>query len=138
MIIGVTGATGIIGKRVISRLKDWGNPIRILTRKEISMPGIDVITGDLCNQSALGKFLKGVNILFHCAGEINDESRMFCVNVEGTQNLLEVASKSGLQVLCQISSAGVIGLTNRSLVNEDTPCQPQNTYEKSKYLAEEV
>ncbi len=138
-IVCVTGASGMIGKRIVSNLVSQGLHVRILSfRKNAVRVGIESFTGDLGRASTLVGFLDGANCLFHCAGELNDIKKMQRVNVDGTKNLFELALKSNLQYFCHISSAGVIGNTSLQWVDERAPCNPQNEYERTKHNAEQL
>jgi nucleoside-diphosphate-sugar epimerase len=94
--------------------------------------------GSLEEQDVIQPFLKSCKLLFHCAGEKQDESRMVDVNVRGTEKLLSWLRGSDVQYFCHISSAGVIGKTDQPLITEETPCNPRNIYEQSKYEAEKL
>jgi nucleoside-diphosphate-sugar epimerase len=63
---------------------------------------------------------------------------MFEVNERGTERLLRLASQQDFEYLCYLSSAGVVGKTRLLWVDEETPCDPQNVYEKSKWAAEQI
>jgi nucleoside-diphosphate-sugar epimerase len=52
--------------------------------------------------------------------------------------LLKFAGESGVRYFCHLSSVGVVGKTNFAWVNEETPCNPQNTYERTKWEAERL
>jgi len=82
--------------------------------------------------------LHNVSYLFHCAAELQNESKMWDVNVLGTEKILHLIQSSGVSYFCYVSSAGVIGLTDSQLVDERSTCNPQNTYEKSKWAAEQL
>ncbi|WP_094603864.1 ADP-L-glycero-D-manno-heptose-6-epimerase [Sporomusa silvacetica DSM 10669] len=135
----VTGATGMIGKRIVSWLLDEGYEVRILSRKQLKIPaGIKVFRGDIVDSVVLDQFLHGAQMLFHCAAELQNQSLMWKVNVEGTKLLIESAYKSNLKYFCHVSSAGVIGATQQKWVDEMTPCNPGDSYEKSKWAAEQL
>lgn len=137
----VTGGTGIIGRSVVEQLLKRGYEVRVLSRKipvKSKTANVKYFLGDLENKNTLGDFLDQCNLIFHCAGEKHDESRMMDVNVRGTEKLLALLKGIGVQYFCHISSAGVIGKTDRPWVTEETPCNPQNIYEQSKYEAEKL
>ena len=139
-IAAVTGATGIVGKRIVELLISDGFRVRILTRKlgyEVK-DDIEIVYGDLSNSVILERLVNGVDLLFHCAAELNNTAVMEAVNVTGTRNLITAAKKAKIQVFCHMSSAGVIGRTNGIWADETTECHPQNTYERTKYLAEQL
>lgn len=142
----VTGATGLIGRYVVKLLCQQGYAVRILSRKPavIVQPSpaqeqISYHCGDLCDVSSLDGFLQDAVLLFHCAGEVRDQQRMWQVNVQGTENLLHVAARaSALRYLCHISSAGVVGNTSDLLITEETQPCPRMLYESSKWASEQL
>lgn len=135
----VTGASGLIGGRVVQRLLHLGYRVRALSRRQGFAPDqVEVCRGGLENDAVVRDFLKGGRLLFHCAAELHDQSRMWDVNVAGTERLLGQARVAGIEFLCHLSSAGVVGKTQRLWVDEETPCQPQNLYEQTKLAAESL
>ncbi len=136
MIIAVTGGTGFIGRRIVQRHLDAGDTVRLLTRRssdEIRVGGsIGLFTADLADEKAdFRPFVDGADILYHCAGEIRDPSRMRLIHVNGTRRLLEAADgRIGRWV--QLSSVGAYGPCDSGIVNEETPLKPCGTYEQSK------
>lgn len=136
----VTGASGIIGSRIVERLLEAGYRVRVLTRARNTPArnGIVSYCGSLDDKDILEDFLRDASMLFHCAGERRDVERMWRVNVEGTRRLLDVARQLDIRYLCYISSAGVVGRTNSCWVDETENCNPGNEYEKSKWMAEKL
>ncbi|MCP5182213.1 MAG: NAD-dependent epimerase/dehydratase family protein [Pseudomonadales bacterium] len=136
-LAAVTGATGMVGKRIVSALIARGLRVRILTRAADHRDSrTEIVHGDLSDAVSVGRLLEGATMLFHCAAELHDETRMWQTNVEGTESLLEVAEKTDLKYICHLSSVGVIGLVSNPLVDETTECRPMNAYEKSKRESE--
>lgn len=132
----VTGATGMIGSRVARNLAGRGFSVRVLTRHSCDLPNVEVFRSSLSDEHQLDKFVSGAEMIFHCAAELNDESRMHATNVAGTRRLIDLASRHRVRFFCHLSSAGVIGKVDQRIVDEATPCRPQNAYEKSKLEAE--
>jgi nucleoside-diphosphate-sugar epimerase len=132
----VTGASGMVGSRIVESLKDLGFFIRVLTRSHIDLPNVQIFRGSLSEEAVLDEFISGAEIIFHCAAELKDSSRMFETNVVGTVRLIALARKHNIRYFCHISSVGVIGTTTQALADENTICYPQNMYEKSKHEAE--
>jgi nucleoside-diphosphate-sugar epimerase len=138
-IICVTGASGLIGREIVHKLRNKENEIRVLSRKPMkTSEGVHLFQGDLLDISQLKTFLSGADYLYHCAGEKKQSELMSKVNIEGTQNIFNVAIKSKLKYFCHISSAGVVGKTNQKLIKEEIACNPQNEYERTKYEAEKI
>jgi len=129
----------MVGSKIVQRLVAHGYKVRTLSRsKYFDDPDIELFRGGIEDGEVLKSFMYNADLLFHCAAELRDESKMWDVNVLGTKRLLCIAQESNIRYLCYLSSAGVIGLTDSQLVDETSKCQPQNHYEKSKVAAEEL
>lgn len=135
----VTGASGMVGGCIAAKLVSKGCRVRVMSRDAtFRLPGAQSFVGGLNDEATLSLFLEGSHLLFHCAAELEDESRMWEVNVRGTERLLGIARSSGLRYFCYISSVGVTGLADGPVVNEGTRCDPRNTYERTKLAAEQL
>lgn len=135
----VTGASGMVGSEIVQRLILQGYKVRALSRsKYFDDPNIELFRGDINDQKVLEDFLHDAHLLFHCAAELYDASKMWDVNVLGTERLLRIVKDSSIEYLCYLSSAGVVGRTNNKWVDEKTMCNPQNAYERSKWAAEQL
>jgi len=134
----VTGATGMIGRRIVSRLLMLGYQVRVLTRNSYDNQQVCVFKASLTDKVALDSFINGADYVFHCAAELLDESKMWQVNVNGTEQITALVQKYRIKYYCFLSSAGVIGRTSVKLVDESTPCNPQNRYEETKLEAEKL
>jgi O-antigen/teichoic acid export membrane protein/nucleoside-diphosphate-sugar epimerase len=135
----VTGASGVIGRRIVSLLLVRGYTVRTLSRRsQYPMTGVEHFCGDLRDEAVLRTFVSGADFMFHCAAELNDETIMWEVNVHGTEKLVSAVKNSGIEYFCFLSSAGVVGKTDLKTVDERTPCNPQTPYEASKWEAEKI
>ena len=115
----VTGGTGMVGGRIISRLLKSGYRVRMLSRdKNLDDSRIDFFLGSLGDEAVVQRFMSGAHLLFHCAAELQDESKMWEVNVLGTKYLFDLIEKSSIEYFCYLSSAGVVGKTNVRMVDE--------------------
>ncbi|WP_371655140.1 MULTISPECIES: SDR family oxidoreductase [unclassified Streptomyces] len=97
----VTGGTGTLGRLVVSRLRDAGSDVRVLSRK--SRPaenGIAYVTGDLAKDQGIGPAVDGVRALVHCASDKKGDA-------DATRNLVRAAEKAGVAHLVYISIVGV-------------------------------
>ena len=138
--IFVSGGTGLLGKRIISRLNRLGYSLRVLSRSEPRRKdlSIEMIMGDILNKEVVKDAMSRCIAVFHCAAELRDLDRMYNVNILGTNNVHSAARKSKVSYFCHISSVGVIGKTNKRIVDEDASCNPMNQYEITKLKAEEI
>jgi nucleoside-diphosphate-sugar epimerase len=134
----VTGATGMIGNQIVTQLLARGYLVRVLTRKGYPVPGARIFKADLSDSVALNDFVRGADLVFHCAAELRNVSKMREVNIFGTTAIRTLVEKHHVRYFCHLSSAGVVGSTTESVVDEDTACKPQNEYESTKLEAEIV
>jgi nucleoside-diphosphate-sugar epimerase len=139
MIVGITGASGFIGSALLERHVARGDSVRYLTRSARTGGGASAamaFQGDLARpDSGLLRFVDGVDVLYHCAAEVRDATRMHAVNVGGTRALLG-AAEGRIGRWVQLSSAGVYGRHRDGVVLEETPLAPVGTYEETKAEAD--
>lgn len=136
----ITGYTGIIGESLARLLIEDGWVVRGLSRKPENTSfdqAIEHMQGDILNPASLDEFVKGAHAFFHCAGEIYDLASMDEVNVKGTNNVVKAIMHSEIEFFCYVSSAGVVGAAEMGVINEDSSCHPVETYEITKYQAEQ-
>jgi nucleoside-diphosphate-sugar epimerase/glycosyltransferase involved in cell wall biosynthesis len=134
-LIAMTGGSGFIGKSLIPALLAKGWLVRVLSRDRknwVGYEGIDVFEGDLTSTEDWSHFVHGADILIHAASEIRNHSLMDEVNVEGPKKLLEAALAAGVGRWVQLSSVGAYGPLRSGWVDELTPENPANLYEKTK------
>lgn len=132
MKIGITGANGFIGSLLVQKHLELGDEITVLSRKAHTKIRVaNVCFGDLTDINSLHEFVKNIDILYHCAAEIIDESKMEATNVLGTENLIKAASGK-IKHWVQLSSVGVYGPIDNGIISENQPYKPNNKYEKSK------
>jgi len=138
-IVCVTGASGMIGAVLCRRLVSEGYYVKALSRqKDFRLEHVEVVYGDIENSALVADFMLGAQLVFHCAAELKDESKMWRVNVGATERMLKLSESLGVKYFCYLSSVGVIGGTGLKWVDEASPCNPQNVYEKSKWAAEQL
>lgn len=135
MKIAITGGTGFIGRRLVLRHVAHGDDVRVLSRRKSAGDALSnaarLFQGDLTNPVDLRPFLDGADVLYHCAAEITDPTRMTAVHVDGTRALLSAASgRIGRWV--QLSSTGAYGPRRSGVVTEKTDLQPDSVYETTK------
>ncbi|MGL1930781.1 MAG: NAD-dependent epimerase/dehydratase family protein [Desulfotalea sp.] len=142
MLIGITGGTGFIGKKLLQRHLAAGDTVRLLSRKQPlkrdSPNDIQIFQGDLTGPvESLTPFVDDLDVLYHCAGEVVDQTRMNSVHVTGTENLCAAAAgKIGHWV--QLSSVGVYGPQYSGVVSEAAPVAPVGVYEKTKTKSDQL
>lgn len=139
MIVSVTGASGFIGIELIKRLIKLGFHIKVLSRKNHShIPHVETFLADLTDPTSnFDNFLDGADVLYNCAGEVNDESLMRKLHVDGTKLLLKQA-KGRVGRWVQLSSVGGYGACRRGIVTEESPERPLGVYEQTKTEADAI
>lgn len=139
MIVSITGGKGFIGEYLVDKLLRQGDQIRLLSRRPtMSHDGINYYVGDLSKPgSDFTDFVNGADIIFHCAGEINNESLMQQLHVDGTQQLLD-ASRGRVGRWVQLSSVGAYGVCRENLISEKSPERPCRVYEQTKTEADRI
>jgi len=139
MKIAVTGATGFIGRNVVESHLSKNDEVNILTRQTgYSWQGVNCFFGDIARPSeTLEKFANNVDILYNCAGEISDESKMYELHVNGIERLLTI-SKGRVGRWVQLSSVGAYGQHKDKIVTEQSQENPQNTYEWTKTVSDNL
>ena len=142
--IFLTGATGFVGRRLLTNLLNDNISVVAMTRQK--EPDIlkyktgtyggklQFFRSDIRNKINLPA---GITSIYHCAGVIFQEGKMQEVNVERTRRVVKAALERGCRLI-HLSSAGVIGKSKNRLIDENTICKPRDVYELSKYEAEKI
>ncbi|WP_435189555.1 NAD-dependent epimerase/dehydratase family protein [Pseudothioglobus sp. nBUS_23] len=139
MIIAITGGTGYIGKKLVENLLKTNHEIRLLSRKPIMKNDrINFFLGDLTNpEHDLSKFLNGVDILYHCAGELKNEHLMHDLHINGTKKLIRNA-KGNISLWVQLSSVGAYGNHRFGTISEKSEEKPYGVYENTKTISDSL
>jgi nucleoside-diphosphate-sugar epimerase len=144
----VTGAAGLIGGRLVSRLVADGVAVIATDQRAVETPpGAHWATVNLLDGPALGALMREAKVgaIVH-AGAISgpmvaagDPHQVMSVNVGGALNIAEAALRTGVERLIALSSAGVYGAqATLDLVPEDAPLSATDIYGASKIAAETV
>jgi len=139
MIIAITGGSGFVGMLLVKKHLDKGHQVRILSRKALpNNNGYSAFIGDLTNPKVdLSNFLESVDILYHCAGEVINETLMKDLHVNGTKRLITQAN-GNVKLWVQLSSVGAYGKCRSGVVTEESIEQPKGVYETSKTISDNL
>lgn len=146
----ITGGAGFIGSHIARRLVKEGKSVRIFdnfsTGKWENLEGIrndvDVVEGDLRDEDAVRRAVKGCGVVFHEAalasvprsvanpGPTND------VNITGMLNLLTAARDENVSRFVFASSSSVYGNSDKPSKSEEDPTDPLSPYAITKRVGE--
>jgi nucleoside-diphosphate-sugar epimerase len=156
--IFVTGATGLIGTRLVQVLVERGHAVRALSRR--ARPGpppgfgpggdplgherVELVRGDVTDPDSLARAMEGCTRVFHLAAYAKnwapDRQTYFRVNVQGMRNVFDAAEASGVERVVWTSSCVTLGPTPPGVVaDEETPRSTHRyltEYEETKTVAE--
>jgi UDP-glucose 4-epimerase len=149
MNVLVTGGSGLIGKFVVDFIGRT-HRVSVLDIREPAAPH-PFFWVDILNLPALLKAMNhDFDAVVHMAAvphPLNDPAeKVFTVNVVGTFNVLEAASRCDVKKVVFISSESVLGFAFMSKpacpayvpIDEAHPLSPQDPYGLSKLLGEEI
>lgn len=151
----VTGAGGFIGSHLTEQLVREGADVRAFVRYTSSgkagllglLPEdirsqIDIHMGDLGDAEALRHAMRGCDIVFHLGALIAipysyiNPTDVFRVNVNATQNILNIARDLGTDRVVHTSTSEVYGTAIYAPIDEQHPIQAQSPYSASKIAAD--
>jgi nucleoside-diphosphate-sugar epimerase len=136
----VTGASGKIGKHVVSELVARGYTVRALTTRPVEAVAhlqdkAEWIRLDWHQSLAFDSLVEGCSAILHLGAELFQIDKMQRSNVEATQALARAAEAAGVRFFCYVSSAAVYGSTLSATVSEDSPVLTDDRDVKGEYLA---
>lgn len=148
MKVLVTGGTGFTGKALVKRLIDEGHSVIVLDNKEhyktheIKEWGAKLVLGSVTDRKIVDKCMVDVDVVQHLAAafremdvphEYYDE-----VNVEGTRTVIDSAYQHKVKKFVYASTCGVHGNVEQIPADEDSPINPADYYQRTKYEAEPI
>ena len=116
MRIAMTGATGYVGREVLTKLLRRDHEVRALVRRPdragpLGDLGVELVAGDLADAGALRTLVAGTDAVVHLVGIIAESGTQTfeAVHVRGTQALLAVARETGVTLFVHMSALGARG-----------------------------
>ncbi len=114
-MILVVGASGLLGSKVATALKERGFEVRGLCRNpakhpELAEKGLELVQGDLRQPDSLVKACKGVKTVVATANAVmgNGDNSSKKVDLDGYRALIDAAKKEGVAHFIFISISGDI------------------------------
>ena len=142
--IAVSGASGVVGQRLLTRLADDERVTRIVgldvRDPDRRVRGLRFHRVDIAG-AELKPLLEGAEVLVHLATVVDpilDEALMARVNVEGTRRVLDAAASVGVRKVIRVSTAAVYGAwpNNAVPLTEDATLRPNPGFAPSVQAAE--
>ncbi|SCG58988.1 SDR family NAD(P)-dependent oxidoreductase [Micromonospora halophytica] len=154
MLVLVTGGTGFVGAHTVAALAAAGHRVRVLARdadrvapalSPLSVPSeaVEVATGDVTDEPAVNRAVRGVDAVVHAASVYSFDSRWHAAtrgtNVRGTEVVLDAARRFGVGRTVHVSTFGAMLPSPTGVVGpQSPPGTARETYLASKAKAERV
>ncbi|RKX18200.1 MAG: hypothetical protein DRP26_05635 [Candidatus Zixiibacteriota bacterium] len=149
MRVAITGASGFLGGALARAYHDNGNHVVALVRKTSNISllkelGVEVIYGELSDETAFNTLLKNADLGIHCAAlttDIGPWEQFVAVNINGTKNFFEASLKQGCSKVVYISSVVVYGNGRHHRgTDEEAPYETiiVDNYTRSKIIADRM
>lgn len=119
-MILVVGATGQLGTAIVRKLADRGQPVRVLVRrtsnhKPLARDGVDLVFGDLRDNSSLEAACRGVETIIATANAAIPTQKgdsFTSVDGRGYENLIGAAKLAGVRQFIYTSALSNQGFDN--------------------------
>lgn len=144
----ITGAGGLVGSYLAQACVNRGYKVKALIRSGsdssfLEKLGVEVVRGDLQDESLPKEATLGVDTVFHCAAKVGDWGSIDSyrqVNVEGLRKLLNSLEPSQIHRFIHFSSLGVYEARHHYQTDESTPPPEQHFdgYTQSKVESEKL
>jgi len=146
----VTGGAGFIGSHIVEALVKRGDRVRVLdnfsTGREANLEStgnqIELFRADLCDESAVGRAVEGVDTIFHQAAlasvprSVAEPLATHAACVTGTVTLLHAAQKARVRRVVYAASSSAYGDSAWSSKRESDMPSPLSPYAAAKLAAE--
>ncbi len=129
MRVAITGASGLLGGNLAVLLRAAGHEVRATRRGKTKVAhldgrGIEWVSADLADVSALTQAFRGVDLVYHCAAQVSVVRRvtpaLLSANVEGTRNVIEAVRAARVARLVHCSSVAAVGLSENGAPCDET------------------
>lgn len=142
--IFVTGASGFIGRNLVSHLIAHGYEVVAFSRKPIQIEGVQWFSGDILDAECLYRSMQGCSCVIHLAAvtpyyKINlSPIDAFNNYIQGIINIITAFDKVDAYTLLFASSGKVYGSSALVPFAEDGPINPSSLMGKLKAEAERI
>ncbi len=139
----VTGGSGFLGINLIRELLKQGYDVVsydvVPFTYEDCQNKITSVVGDIRNIKKLKRAMQDCNYVVHCAAALPSYKKedIYTTDIDGTRNVLKVASDFKVKRFVDISSTAVYGVYDHFPLLEDDPLKGVGPYGIAKIKAEE-
>jgi dihydroflavonol-4-reductase len=153
MFVLVTGGTGYVGSNAIAALVAGGHRVRVLARSQqrvaaalapLGIHEVESAIGDVTDPAAVERAIEGCDAVLHAASVFSMDARkadeMRAVNVRGTDLVLGIAQRVGLDPIVHVSSElALLPPDEGQVLTADAPVRQADwPYSRSKAESELV
>ncbi len=117
--ICILGGTGFVGKHLVSRLAGEGHQIRVLTRHRerhrdlLVLPTVELVQGDIHNESFLKQYFAGQQVIINLVGILNETSHngkgFQRAHVQLVQKIIQACEKNHVRRVLHMSALNATG-----------------------------
>jgi len=148
--IFVTGGAGYVGAVLVPRLLKEGCRVTVLDLmiygEDVLQThhGLNIVKGDIRDQTLLKKIIPGHDALIHLACISNDPSFELnpnlgkSINLDAFRPLVEISRRLGVARFIYASSSSVYGIKGEKDVHEDMTLEPLTDYSRFKADCEQI
>ncbi len=146
MKVLVTGATSLLGKGLVTALRNDNHDVTTLQRTaaEKLTGGVTEVLGDITNAAVVERAVERSDVVVHLAAKVDVTGpwRDFLeTNVDGTANVLQASIDAGINRFVYVSSPSVAHAGTALIGADAAPADPSGAkgpYAKSKAMAERL
>jgi nucleoside-diphosphate-sugar epimerase len=146
----ITGGAGFIGSHLVKHVVDAGGIVRVVDnlstgsadRLKQIRDSVDLVTGDLADDSVAAEAVKGMDYVLHQAAvpsvqrSVVDPVGTHRSNVTASLNLLENSRKAGVRRFVYAASSSAYGDTEVLPKSEEMAANPLSPYALQKWVGE--
>lgn len=158
----VTGATGMLGTRLVFDLLREGQKVRAIYRNEKRIDQfkkniayycqnpeelsslVEWVKSDVLDYESMCQVVEGMDLVYHSAAMVSfhsaDQEDMFEINIQGTANVVNACLLKNVPKICHVSSIAALGKEDEGVeITEDSswiPHAKHSGYQISKFHSE--
>ncbi len=148
-LVLVTGATGMVGPRVVEAFRRSGCSLRTFSSEPpppgVLPVGVESRTGDVADAGSVRDAVEGASVVVHLAAllHVPDPPASMLdayerTNVGGTRAVVEASRAAGVERVVFFSTIAVYGEAAGHALTEGSPVRPATSYARTKAEAERI